>query len=111
MDSLELLKKFKETIEVADLIDDITTPRKYFYSQEYEKMQEHIHKLSKKYYTETVCWNAMHTEQPKTFEQSYINTEYFLMFKSACIIIKSVNNYQQRLTSEEIKIFELILKL
>ncbi len=72
MNNLELLLKFDNIKEVAELIDDITTLRKYFYSEDYERMQEHIQKLMIKYCKETIYWNSVYTNQSQNFEQAIL---------------------------------------
>ena len=73
MDILVTLEKFNDIREITELIEEVKTLRKYFYSNEYDKMQEHIHKLMIKYFEESICWNKVNIEQPKTFEQAFIN--------------------------------------
>ena len=68
-------------------------------------MQEHIHKLMIKYFEESICWNTVNTEQPKTFDQAYINAEFFLLKQGLDIISKKVFNYKNRLSADEIKLF------
>ena len=77
MDILVTLEKFSDIREITELIEEVKTLRKYFYSNEYDKMQEHIHKIMIKYFEESICWNTVNTEQPKTFDQAYINAEFF----------------------------------
>jgi hypothetical protein len=111
MNNLEILKKFADQKEVADLIDEITTLHKYFCSKDYKRMQVYIQKLMIKYYEETICWNSVNKQQPQNFAQAFYNAERFLLFKGIRIIAKSVNNYKQRLTKEELRTFEMLMKM
>ena len=56
-------------------------------------------------FVETLCWNAVNTEQPKTFDQAYINAEFFLFKQGLTIISKKVFDYKSRLSTDEIKLF------
>lgn len=106
MDILVTLEKFSDIREITELIEEVKTLRKYFYSNEYDKMQEHIHKLMIKYFEESICWNTVNTEQPKTIDQTCINTEFFLFKQGLTIISKKVFDYKNRLSADEIKLFE-----
>lgn len=106
MDILVTLEKFSDIREITELIEEVKSLRKYFYSNEYDKMQEHIHKLMIKYFEESICWNTVNTEQPKTFEQAFINAEKFLFKQGLDIISKNVFDYKNRLSADEIKLFE-----
>ena len=66
--------------------------------------EDHICKLMNKYIVETFAWNAVNTSQPTTVEQSYINAENFLQTQGAKTITKTVKNYAQRLSKEEIEL-------
>lgn len=105
MDILVTLENFSDIREITELIEEVKSLRKYFYSNEYDKMQEHIHKLMIKYFEESICWNTVNTEQPKTFDQAYINAEFFLLKQGLDIISKKVFNYKNRLSADEIKLF------
>ena len=105
MDILVSSEKFSDIREITELIEEVKTLRKYFYSNEYDKMQEHIHKIMIKYFEETLCWNTVNTEQPKTFDQAYINAEFFLLKQGLDIISKQVFDYKSRLSTVEIKLF------
>ena len=105
MDILVTLEKISDIREITELIEEVKTLRKYFYSNEYDKMQEHIHKIMIKYFEETLCWNAVNTEQPKTFDQAYINAEIFLLKQGLDIISKKVFDYKSRLSTDKIKLF------
>ena len=106
MDILVTLEKFSDIREITELIEEVKSLRKYFYSKEYDKMQEHIQKIMIKYYVETLCWNKVNIEQPKTFEQAFINAEKFLFKQGLDIISKNVFDYKNRLSADEIKLFE-----
>lgn len=106
MDILVTLEKFSDIREITELIEEVKSLRKYFYSNEYDKMQEHIQKIMIEYYVETLCWNKVNIEQPKTFEQAFINAEKFLFKQGLDIISKNVFDYKNRLSADEIKLFE-----
>ena len=100
MHFLLTLEKFNDIREIKDLIEDLKTLNKYFYSKEYDKMQEHIQKIMIKYYVETLCWNKVN------IEQAFINAEKFLFKQGLDIISKNVFDYKNRLSADEIKLFE-----
>lgn len=109
-DYLKTYEKFKDVKEVKDYIDDVILLRQYYVSQRYDKMQEHIQKLMNKYFVETAVWNAVNPYQPTTAEQSYINAENFLQMQGAKIITKTVKNYAQRLSKDEVSNVEVLAK-
>ena len=102
-DYLKIYEKFKDVREVKDYIDDVILLRHYYATQQYSQMQDHIRKLMNKSIVETFAWNAVNSSQPTTIEQSYINAEHFLQMQGAKIITKTVKNYAQRLSKEEIE--------
>ena len=110
-DYLKIYEKFKDVKEVKDYIDDVITLRHYYATQQFSKMQEHIQKLMGKYIVETIAWNTVNTARPMTIEQSYNNTDNFLQMQGAKIIIKTVKDYAQRLTADEKKFVESLIKL
>jgi len=110
-DYLKIYEKFKDVKEVKDYIDDVVLLRHYYATQQYQKMQDHIRKLMNKYLVETLVWNTVNTSQPTTVEQSYINAENFLQVQGAKIIVKKAKDYAQRLTEDEKKFVESLIKL
>jgi len=102
-DYLKIYEKFKDVKEVKDYIDDVILLRHYYATQQYSQMQDHIRKLMNKHLVETLAWNAVNSSQPTTIEQSYINAEHFLQMQGAKTITKTVKNYAQRLSKEEIE--------
>ena len=102
-DYLKIYEKFKDVKEVKDYIDDVILLRHYYATQQYSQMQDHIRKLMNKHLVETLVWNTVNTSQRTTVEQSYINAENFLQMQGAKIITKTVKNYAQRLSKEEIE--------
>ena len=110
-DYLKTYEKFKDVKEVKDYIDDVILLRRYYATQQYSQMQDHIRKLMNKYLVETIMWNTANTSQPTTVEQSYINAENFLQVQGAKIIIEKVKDYAQRLTEDEKKFVESLIKL
>jgi len=101
-DYLQIYEKFKHVKEIEDYISDVNTLRDHFQKQEFSAMQEHIHKLTLKYPIETIIWNIVNTNKPITFEESYINAESFLEFQGVFILTKTVENYTNFLSKEEI---------
>ena len=110
-DYLKIYEKFKDVKEVKDYIDDIILLRHHYATQQYSQMQDHIRKLMNKYLVETLVWNTVNTSQPTTVEQSYINAENFLQVQGAKIIVKKAKDYAQRLTEDEKKFVESLIKL
>lgn len=109
-DYLKIYEKFKDVKEVKDYIDDVILLRHYYATQQYSQMQDHIRKLMNKHLVETLVWNTVNTSQPTTVEQSYINAENFLQMQGAKIITKTVKNYAQRLTKDEVSNVEALAK-
>ena len=109
-DYLKIYEKFKDVKEVKDYIDDVILLRHYYATQQYSQMQDHIRKLMNKYLVETIMWNTANASQPTTVEQSYINAENFLQMQGAKIITKTVKNYTQRLTKDEVSNVEALAK-
>ena len=69
-DYLNSLEPYKDNKEISDLIDEVKKLREYYYTQQYDKMQEHINKLMLKYLAETITWNAIHPIKPITHQES-----------------------------------------
>lgn len=109
-DYLMVYEKFKDVKEVKDYIDDVILLRHYYATQQYSQMQDHIRKLMNKHLVETLVWNTVNTSQPTTVEQSYINAENFLQMQGAKIITKTVKNYAQRLSKDEVSNVEALAK-
>ena len=109
-DYLKIYEKFKDVKEVKDYIDDVILLRHYYATQQYSQMQDHIRKLMNKYLVETIMWNTANAYQPTTVEQSYINAENFLQMQGAKIITKTVKNYAQRLSKDEVSNVEALAK-
>ena len=110
-DYLKTYEKFKDVKEVKDYIDDVILLRHYYATQQYSQMQDHIRKLMNKYLVETLVWNTVNYYQPTTVEQSYVNAENFLQVQGAKIIVEKVKDYAQRLTEDEKKFVESLIKL
>ena len=68
-DYLNSLEPYKDNKEISDLIDEVKKLREYYYTQQYDKMQEHINKLMLKYLAETITWNAIHPIKPITTKE------------------------------------------
>lgn len=110
-DYLDIFEKFKDVTEVADLYNEVLLLRAYHNARLYQKMLEYIDHLASKYWIEKVAWNLCNTQQPLTYEQSYINAENFLCAKGVKLIVEKVIGYKNRLTSDEVNFVESIIKL
>ena len=108
---LEILEKFKDEKDMAGLCDDVQTLREYYSTGQFQKMQEHIASIKRKYSVEAKIWNTVNTQPPLTYEQSYINAEAFLCGQGAKIITEKIFGYQSRLTPDEIAFIESVIKL
>ena len=86
-DYLNFLEPYKDIREISDLIDEVKKLRECYYTQQYDKMQEHINKLMLKYLAETMTWNAIHPIRPITYQEAYINAEVFLRAKGIHILL------------------------
>ena len=107
---LEILEKFKDMKDIADLIDEVKKLRFYYQTGQYQSMKHHIDSLVIKYLKDTVKWNLVNPEMPTTYEQAYINAESFLSFQGSKMIVKQVFNYGNRLTCEELAYIESMIK-
>ena len=109
-DYLTTFEQYKDIKEIADLIDEVKKLREYYYSQQYDKMQQHIRSLAAKYLTEAVTWNASHKTMPTTAQQSYVNAENFLRLKGISILLEKGVKIQEQLSTEEASFIESINK-
>ena len=109
-DYLEIYKKFSDIRDIKDYIDEVVKLRDYYNSKQYEKMQEHINELTRKYVLETFVWNIMNPCMPITYEQSYQNAENFMRGKGAELVIEKVIDYATRLSREEQDFVETLAK-
>ena len=107
-DYLEVLEKFKDVKEIFDLCDDVQKLREYYRTGQFQKMQEHIINLTKKYDLETRIWNRMNPVPPQSYYQSYINAEAFLRRQGAKLVVEKISDYKSCLTPEEINFIESI---
>ena len=105
-DYLNSLEPYKDIKEISDLIDEVKKLRECYYTQQYDKMQEHINKLMLKYLAETITWNAIHPIKPITHQESYINAEVFLRAKEIHILLDKGLKHRDQLTSEELALIE-----
>ena len=105
-DYLNSLEPYKDNKEISDLIDEVKKLRECYYTQQYDKMQEHINKLMLKYLAETITWNAIHPIKPITHQESYINAEVFLRSKGIHILLDKGLKHRDQLTSEEVALIE-----
>lgn len=101
-DYLDFLEQYKDFKEIADLADEIKKLRKYYYTRQYDRMQQHINELTGKYLIETFTWNTTHPSMPTTVQQAYLNAETFLRLKGFSLLLEKGVTLQDRLTSEEL---------
>ena len=109
-DYLEIYKKFDDVKEIKDYIDDVMKLRQYYYTQQYDKMIEHINSLKMKYFLDSVAWNGTHTIMPTTYQEYYQNAELFMQAQGAKIIASKVADYAKRLSPDEIAFVESMIK-
>ena len=109
-DYLEVFRKFKDIKEISDYVDEVEKLRLYFRAQQYEKMQEHIISLTKKYFVETLLWNSVNQSMPITYQQSYVNAENFMQLQGAKLVVEKVMDFQNRLSQDEISFIESMIK-
>ena len=101
-DYLDIFERYKDFKEISDLVDEIKKLREYYYTQQYDKMQQHINKLTGKYLIETLTWNATHPSMPTTVQQVFLNAENFLRLKGFSLLFEKGIKVQEQLTSEEL---------
>lgn len=109
-DYLTTFEQYKDVKDIADLTDEVKKLREYYYTQQYDAMQQHIHSLMTKYLFETVAWNSTHKTMPMTVQQSYINAETFLRLKGFSLLLEKGVKQQDRLTSEELAFIQSTIK-
>lgn len=109
-DYLGFLEQYKDFKEISDLVDEIKKLREYYYTQQYDEMQQHINKLTGKYLIETLTWNATHPSMPTTVQQAYLNAETFLRLKGFSLLLEKGIKLQEQLTSEELAFIESTIK-
>lgn len=109
-DYLTTFEQYKDIKEIADLIDEVKKLREYYYTQQYDAMQQHIHSLMAKYLLETVAWNSVYQAMPTTIQQSYINAEEFLRLKGISVLIEKGIKAVEHLTNEEKAFIESTIK-
>ena len=88
MDYIQELEKHKDFKDVKDLVDDVHKLREYYFTGQYDAMQQHINKLTIKYLSETIIWNSTSTSMPTTPDELYINAESFLRLKGYSMLIQ-----------------------
>ncbi len=109
-DYLATFEQYKDVKEIADLIDEVKKLREYYYTQQYDAMQQHISELTGKYLIETLTWNAGHPSMPTTVQQAYLNAENFLRLKGFSLLFDKGVKLQEQLTSEELSFIESTIK-
>lgn len=109
-DYLDVYKKFEDVKEVKDYIDEVTKLRQYYYTQQYDRMIEHIKSIMANHPVESSAWNFTHTVKPTTYQEYYQNAEVFMQAQGAKIVASKITNYAQRLFPNEIVFIESIIK-
>ena len=109
-DYLNFLEQYKQSKEISDLIDEIKELREYYHTQQYDKMNQHINKLTVKYLVETSAWNVTHPIMPDTVQQAYLNAESFLRLKGFSLLIEKGAELQVQLSSDEAAFIESMIK-
>ena len=105
-DYLTTFEQHKDIKEIADLIDEVRKLREYYCTQQFDRMQQHINKLTSKYLVETLTWNATHPAMPITVQQAYLNAETFLRLKGISILLQKGIKPQVQLSAEEAAFIE-----
>ena len=105
-DYLTTFEQHKDIKDIADLIDDVRKLQEYYCTQQYDRMQQHINKLTSKYLVETLTWNATHPTMPITVQQAYMNAETFLRLKGISILLQKGIKPQAQLSAEEAAFIE-----
>lgn len=96
-DYLKIYEKFKDIKEIKDYIDEVNELRYYYNSQQFDKMHEHIRKLTTKYHDEANAWNSVNPCMPVTHQQAYINAENFLQVQGAKLLVTKATSFRQQL--------------
>lgn len=109
-DYLEIYEKFKDVKEIKDYIDDVVLLRHYYATRQFAEMQEHIRKLTIKYFAEAIVWNTANPVAPQTIYEAYYNAENFMRMQGTKIIAETVKNYTYRLSKEEVNLLHSIIK-
>ena len=109
-DYIDYFQNYKAIKEMADLIEEVKELRRYYYSQKYTEMQEHIRKITYKYPNETIVWNTFHPYTPETAQQAFTSAEAFLRCKGFFILIKNGVRVADQLSSSEIAQIEATFK-
>ena len=109
-DYLDFLEKYKDFKEISDIVDEVRKLRVYYHTQQYDKMQQHINKLTSKYLAETYAWNTTFSSMPATVEQAYKNAEDFLRVKGISVLLSKGIKLQGKLSAEETSFIESTFK-
>ena len=105
---MNFLEPYKNIKEISDLIDEVKKLREYYFTRQYDKMQEHINKLMLKYPVETITWNTINRVTPTTYQQSYLNAETFLRAIGCALLVKNGAKLQEQLSSEDLALIKSI---
>ena len=109
-DYLDFLEKYKDFKEISDIVDEVRKLRVYYHTQQYDKMQQHINDLTRKYPVETLTWNAVHPSMPTNPQQAYLNAEHFLRIKGFSVLLKRGIKTSEQLSADEIAYIESNIK-
>ena len=109
-DHLTTFEQYKDIKEIADLINEVKRLREYYYTQQYDAMQQHIRSLTTKYLIEALAWNTTHQTMPTTAQQFYINAETFLRLKGISVLLQKGIKMQEQLSADEAAFIESTIK-
>lgn len=110
MDYLDYFEQYKAIKEITDLIDEAKSLRAYYNARQYDKMQQHIIDLTRKYLVETLTWNAVHPSMPTNPQQAYLNAENFLRLKGLSVLLKKGIKISEQLSTDEIAFIKSTIK-
>ena len=109
-DYLTTFEQYKDIKEIGDLVNEVKRLREYYYTQQFDRMQQHIQSLTTKYLVETLAWNSTHQIIPMTAQQSYLNAETFLRLKGISELLQKGIKTQEQLSADEAAFIESTIK-
>ena len=109
-DYLTTFEQYKDIKEIGDLVNEVKKLREYYYTQQFDRMQQHIQSLTTKYLVETLAWNSTHQIMPMTVQQSYLNAETFLRLKGISVLLQKGIKTQEQLSAGEAAFIESTIK-
>ena len=111
MDYLQELEKYKDFKDVKDLVDDVHKLRKYYFTGQYDAMQQHINNITIKYFQETIVWNSANRTMPTNPNELYRNAENFLKMKGFFMLMQKGIQVHNQLTQQELDFIQNWMKL